>query len=162
LVLRSFSAEKNVRKIRSRSNSHSYDWGTGGKLRHKRPRPEFRGEFGLNPITGRDEVSGFGSIDYLKKFLYISSSSIEEYCSLKTFQSKLVCSFENVSTEMWKLILKHLSLSFAFLQVVAFQFSRPIFVNLVFCYSAVSSATIAPPSRRFDLFILWTATGPSG
>ena len=40
----------------NRSNSHSYDWGTGGKLRHKRPRPEFRGEFGLNPITGRDEV----------------------------------------------------------------------------------------------------------
>jgi hypothetical protein len=43
--------------LRFRSNSHSYDWGTGGKLRHKRPRPEFRGEYGLNPVTGRDEVS---------------------------------------------------------------------------------------------------------
>lgn len=27
-----------------RSNSHNYKWGTGGKLRHKKSRPEFRGE----------------------------------------------------------------------------------------------------------------------
>jgi len=39
-----------------RSNSHSYHWGTAGKLRHKRPRPEFRGEWGSNPVTGREEI----------------------------------------------------------------------------------------------------------
>lgn len=35
-----------------RSNDHNYNWGTGGKLRHKRPRPEFRGEIGINKISG--------------------------------------------------------------------------------------------------------------
>ncbi len=39
-----------------RSNDHSYRWGTGGKLRHKRPRPEFRGELGVNKITGKEEM----------------------------------------------------------------------------------------------------------
>ena len=27
-----------------------------GKLRHKKPRPAFRGEYGLNPVTGKAEV----------------------------------------------------------------------------------------------------------
>ena len=39
-----------------RSNKHAYSWGTLGKLRHKKPRPEFRGEFGKHPITGEPEV----------------------------------------------------------------------------------------------------------
>ena len=40
-----------------RSNEHAYYWGTAGKLRHKKARPEFRGDFGLNSITGEPEVS---------------------------------------------------------------------------------------------------------
>lgn len=39
-----------------RNNEHSYTWGTGGKLRHKAPRPEYRGEIGLNKITGKEEM----------------------------------------------------------------------------------------------------------
>eukprot|EP00095_Tigriopus_kingsejongensis_P011114 snap_masked-scaffold268_size230776-processed-gene-1.19 protein:Tk11114 transcript:snap_masked-scaffold268_size230776-processed-gene-1.19-mRNA-1 annotation:"Anoctamin-10" len=39
-----------------KSNEHNYKWGTGGKLRHKSPRPEFRGELGLNKINGKEEM----------------------------------------------------------------------------------------------------------
>ena len=39
-----------------RSNEHAFYFGTYGKLRHKRPRPAFRGKFEKNPITGREEV----------------------------------------------------------------------------------------------------------
>lgn len=40
-----------------RSNEHAFYFGTYGKLRHKRPRPAFRGKFEKNPITGREEVT---------------------------------------------------------------------------------------------------------
>jgi len=40
-----------------RSNEHSYNWGTMGKLRTKRPRPEYRGEIKDHPITGKKEVT---------------------------------------------------------------------------------------------------------
>ncbi len=39
-----------------KSAEHSHNFGTGGKLRQKRPRPAFRGEWGLNPATGREEI----------------------------------------------------------------------------------------------------------
>ena len=38
------------------SNVLSFQFGTMGKLRHKKPRPAFRGEYGLNPVTGKAEV----------------------------------------------------------------------------------------------------------
>jgi anoctamin-10 len=40
-----------------KSNEHAFFFGTSGKLRHKRPRPAFRGKYEKNPITGRDEVT---------------------------------------------------------------------------------------------------------
>jgi len=40
-----------------KSNEHAFYFGTYGKLRHKRPRPAFRGKFEKNPITGREEVT---------------------------------------------------------------------------------------------------------
>ena len=42
-----------------RSNEHAFYFGTYGKLRHKPPRPAFRGKFEKNPITGREEVSTY-------------------------------------------------------------------------------------------------------
>ncbi len=39
-----------------RSAEHEHRWGSGGKLRKKRPRPEFRGDVGINRITGREEL----------------------------------------------------------------------------------------------------------
>ena len=54
-----------------RSNGHCYTWGTGGKLRHKPPRPQFRGEVGLNKITGREEIQ-YPAKQTLKKVLFVS------------------------------------------------------------------------------------------
>ena len=54
-----------------RSNGHCYTWGTGGKLRHKPPRPQFRGEVGLNKITGREEIQ-YPARQTLKKVLFVS------------------------------------------------------------------------------------------
>jgi len=39
-----------------RGNEHSFYWGTAGKLRHKPPRPEYRGDLRKNPVTGREEM----------------------------------------------------------------------------------------------------------
>lgn len=39
-----------------RSNSHAWAWGTGGKLRLKPARPEYRGELRASPVTGRQEM----------------------------------------------------------------------------------------------------------
>ncbi len=39
-----------------KSNEHAFHFGTLGKLRHKRPRAAFRGEFGINPVTQEPEV----------------------------------------------------------------------------------------------------------
>lgn len=54
-----------------RSNGHCYTWGTGGKLRHKPPRPQFRGEVGVNKITGREEIQ-YPKNSTLKKVLFVS------------------------------------------------------------------------------------------
>jgi len=54
-----------------RSNEHCFNWGTGGKLRHKRARPEFRGEYGINPITGRSEVQ-YPFKKTLQKLVFVS------------------------------------------------------------------------------------------
>ena len=54
-----------------RSNEHCFKWGTGGKLRHKRPRPEFRGEYGLNPVTGRSEVQ-YPVKKTIQKLIFVS------------------------------------------------------------------------------------------
>ena len=54
-----------------RSNEHCFKWGTGGKLRHKRPRPEFRGEYGLNPVTGRSEVQ-YSVKKTIQKLIFVS------------------------------------------------------------------------------------------
>ena len=54
-----------------RSNDHSYKWGTGGKLRHKRPRAQFRGEYGINPITGREEVR-YPTQKTIQKLIFVS------------------------------------------------------------------------------------------
>ena len=53
-----------------RSNEHAFYFGTYGKLRHKRPRPAFRGKFEKNPITGREEVC---------TYKYFSVTSILEH-----------------------------------------------------------------------------------
>lgn len=39
-----------------KSAEHSFFWGTAGKLRHKQPRPEYRGELRNNPVTGKEEM----------------------------------------------------------------------------------------------------------
>ncbi len=39
-----------------RSAELEHRWGSGGKLRKKRPRPEFRGEIGVNKVTGKEEM----------------------------------------------------------------------------------------------------------
>ena len=39
-----------------KSNEHAFDFCTMGKLRLKRPRAAFRGEIGINPVTGVKEV----------------------------------------------------------------------------------------------------------
>ncbi|XP_059081460.1 anoctamin-10-like [Tigriopus californicus] len=54
-----------------KSNKHNYHWGTGGKLRHKRARPEFRGELGINKITGKEEMQ-YPFQQTLKKVLFVS------------------------------------------------------------------------------------------
>ena len=54
-----------------RSNEHCFNWGTGGKLRHKKARPEFRGEYGINPITGRSEVQ-YPFKKTLQKLVFVS------------------------------------------------------------------------------------------
>ena len=54
-----------------KSNEHAFYFGTYGKLRHKRPRPAFRGEFGMNPITGRVEVQ-YPVKKTLKKLFFVS------------------------------------------------------------------------------------------
>ena len=54
-----------------RSNEHAFYFGTQGKLRHKRPRSAFRGEFGINPVTGREEVQ-YPLKKTLKKLILVS------------------------------------------------------------------------------------------
>ena len=54
-----------------RSNTHAFFFGTQGKLRHKRPRPAFRGDFQKNPITGREEVV-YPFNKTLKKVIFVS------------------------------------------------------------------------------------------
>jgi len=39
-----------------KSNEHAYFWGTSGKLRRKPPRPEYRGELRLSPVSGKEEM----------------------------------------------------------------------------------------------------------
>ena len=54
-----------------KSNEHAFFFGTQGKLRHKRPRPAFRGDFEKNPITGREEVV-YPFNKTLKKIIFVS------------------------------------------------------------------------------------------
>lgn len=54
-----------------KSNEHAYFFGTAGKLRHKRPRPAFRGDVGVNPVTGREEVQ-YPIKKTMKKILFVS------------------------------------------------------------------------------------------
>jgi len=54
-----------------KSNEHAFYFGTQGKLRHKRPRPAFRGDFQKNPITGREEVV-YPFNKTLKKIIFVS------------------------------------------------------------------------------------------
>ena len=54
-----------------KSNEHAFYFGTYGKLRHKKPRPAFRGEFGINPITGQVEVQ-YPVKKTLKKLFFVS------------------------------------------------------------------------------------------
>jgi len=50
---------------------HSFFWGTAGKLRHKSPRPEFRGELARNPVSGKEEMY-YPSSRRVKKILTVS------------------------------------------------------------------------------------------
>lgn len=54
-----------------KANRHSFNWGTSGKLRRKPPRPEYRGELRLNPVTGREEMYS-SSGTRLRKILFFS------------------------------------------------------------------------------------------
>ena len=78
-----------------KSNEHGFQWGTGGKLRHKRSRPEFRGEFGLNPITGRSEVQ-YPFKKTLQKLLCVSIP-ITFGCLLVAF----VCMLLSFQADIW-------------------------------------------------------------
>ena len=84
-----------------KSNKHSYFWGTGGKLRHKRPRPEFRGEFGINPVTGRDEVQ-YPFKKTLNKLLFVSFP-VTLLCLIIAFVLMLL-SFEAEKWMTWLLM----------------------------------------------------------
>ncbi len=54
-----------------RSAEHEHRWGSGGKLRKKRPRPEFRGEIGVNRITGKEEVQ-YPVAKTMRKVFFVS------------------------------------------------------------------------------------------
>ena len=78
-----------------RSNELSFEFGTMGKLRHKRPRPAFRGEFGLNPVTGREEIQY--PYKNTMKTLFLISIPATALCLIVAF-SMMLLSFE---TEKW-------------------------------------------------------------
>ena len=78
-----------------RSNEHSFKWGTGGKLRHKRPRAEFRGQYGLNPVTGRSEVQ-YPFKKTLQKLIFVSIP-ITLVCLLVAFVFMLL----SFKSEVW-------------------------------------------------------------
>ena len=54
-----------------RSNEHSFYWGTSGKLRLKPPRPEYRGDWRENPVTGKREMY-FSPARRIKTLLLVS------------------------------------------------------------------------------------------
>lgn len=54
-----------------KASEHSFFWGTGGKLRRKPPRPEYRGELATNPVTGRQEMS-YSGFKRIKKIFTVS------------------------------------------------------------------------------------------
>ena len=66
-----------------RSSGHEYKWGSGGKLRKKRPRPEFRGEIGINKITGKEEMQ-YPMAKTMKK-VFLVSVPITLLCLLVAF-----------------------------------------------------------------------------
>jgi len=78
-----------------KSSTYSFRFGTLGKLRHKRPRPAFRGIYGLNPITGKDEVQY--PISETMKTLFFKSVPMTTLCLIIAF-ILMILSFES---EKW-------------------------------------------------------------
>ncbi|XP_023323846.1 anoctamin-10 isoform X3 [Eurytemora carolleeae] len=54
------------------SNEQSYFWGTTGKLRNKIPRPEYRGDLRMSPISGKEEMY-YSPSKTMKKVLMVSA-----------------------------------------------------------------------------------------
>jgi len=54
-----------------KSNEHSFEWGSMGKLRLKPPRPEFRGELRVSPVSGKEEMY-YPARKTMKKIISVS------------------------------------------------------------------------------------------
>ena len=80
-----------------RSNEHAFYFGTYGKLRHKRPRPAFRGKFEKNPITGREEVC---TLYDTYMILYLFWFWHESEWQLLKLKAKLECPFGHKFTNL--------------------------------------------------------------
>ena len=78
-----------------KSNVLSFQFGTMGKLRHKKARPAFRGEYGLNPVTGQAEVQY--PIKKTMQTLVLISLPVTTVCLVMAFIMMLL-SFES---EKW-------------------------------------------------------------
>jgi len=66
-----------------RGNEHSFFWGTQGKLRLKPPRPEYRGELRINPITERQEM--YYPYSKTRRKLYLVSIPLTIFCLVMAF-----------------------------------------------------------------------------
>jgi len=66
-----------------RGHEHSFFWGTQGKLRLKPPRPEYRGEVRMNPITERQEM--YYPYEKTLRKLYLVSIPLTIFCLVMAF-----------------------------------------------------------------------------
>uniref|UniRef100_A0A0K2TG51 Anoctamin n=1 Tax=Lepeophtheirus salmonis TaxID=72036 RepID=A0A0K2TG51_LEPSM len=82
-----------------RSNDHSYDWASSGKLRHKKPRPEYRGVLKENPISGEMEIY-YSSYKTFKKLMFVSIP-LTSICLLLAFIFMLISFKADELFEIW-------------------------------------------------------------
>eukprot|EP00096_Caligus_rogercresseyi_P011744 TRINITY_DN4727_c0_g1_i1.p1 TRINITY_DN4727_c0_g1~~TRINITY_DN4727_c0_g1_i1.p1 ORF type:complete len:624 (+),score=113.08 TRINITY_DN4727_c0_g1_i1:757-2628(+) len=82
-----------------RSNDHAYDWASSGKLRHKKPRPEYRGVLKENSISGEMEVY-YSPYKTIKKLAFVSIP-ITSLCLLLAFIFMLASFKADELFEIW-------------------------------------------------------------
>ncbi|XP_040578959.1 anoctamin-10 [Lepeophtheirus salmonis] len=82
-----------------RSNDHAYDWASSGKLRHKKPRPEYRGVLKENPISGEMEIY-YSSYKTFKKLMFVSIP-LTSICLLLAFIFMLISFKADELFEIW-------------------------------------------------------------